>query len=172
MECISAVRDCRSTGNYGPKKFPLGCFTKEFSNHAINTLEAHAEKTFAVGGSFVSAICARADEADTTLVITSPTTLQVFQRTADDQADVIIQGTLSGPADTVEAKAELVEGATRGKQTEWVLIADKDDLSSGTFAGELSLQAGGWYTITVRARKGAQIVAKTTIDKTGLAKFL
>ena len=105
-------------------------------------------------------------------MITSPTTLQVFQRTADDQADVIIQGTLSGPADTIEAKAELVEGATRGKQTEWVLIADKDDLSRGTFAGELSLQAGGWYTITVRAQKGAQIVAKTTIDKTGLAKFL
>jgi len=117
-----------------------------------------------------TAVCARADEAGTTLVITSPTTLQVFQRTAQDQADVIIQGTLSGPADAVEAKAELVEGATRGKETEWVLIAGKEHLASGEFSGKLSLQAGGWYKITVRAQKGAQVVAKTTIDQTGVGE--
>lgn len=112
----------------------------------------------------------RAEEAKVTLGINSPTSRQVFQRDAKDQADITIRGAVNGQVDAVEAKADLVQDATRGKATDWVIIANKEQIACGAFCGKLRLQAGGWYKITVRAKKGEQVVAETTIDKTGVGE--
>ena len=57
---------------------------------------------------------AHAQEAKATLTIISPTSRQVFQRDAKDQAELTIKGTVTGQPDAIEVMAGLVQGATRG----------------------------------------------------------
>jgi len=112
-----------------------------------------------------------AEEAGVTLNISAPVSQQVFQRDAQDHADIRLCGSVNSGVDVVEAKAELLPGATRGKGTDWVVIAKIGQIArEGGFAGTLSLQAGGWYMLTVRARKSAQVVAETAIDKIGVGE--
>lgn len=112
----------------------------------------------------------RADETKATLSVNTPIVRQVFQRNAKDCAEIAIRGTVSGQADIVEAMAELVQGATRGRKVDWVAIAGKQQITGGEFAGKLSLQAGGWYKITVRAKNGAQVVAEASVDMVGVGE--
>jgi len=112
-----------------------------------------------------------AEEARVTLTLSAPVSLRVFQRDAQDRADISLCGSVNSGVDVVEAKAELLRGATRGKGTGWIVIAKGGQIArEGGFAGTLSLQAGGWYKLTVRARKGAQVVAETALDKIGVGE--
>lgn len=106
----------------------------------------------------------------TSLSVSKPLSNQVFQRDAKDHADVMISGVLTAEANVVEAKAELIQGMARGKTTEWVVIASLKQPAGGDFAGKLQLAKGGWYKITVRARKGAVTVAEMTVDKVGVGE--
>ena len=109
-----------------------------------------------------------AEEARTTLTIRSPVSRQVFQRNAQDQADLTIRGTVNGRVDAVEAKADLVQGATRGKASDWVVVAKQEEIAGGEFTGKLTLQAGGWYKITVRGKRAGQVIAEAAVDKAGV----
>jgi len=89
-----------------------------------------------------------AEEAGVTLSISAPVSQQVFQRDAQDHADIRLCGSVNSGVDVVEAKAELLPGATRGNGTDWVVIAKIGQIArEGGFAGTLSLQAGGWYKL-------------------------
>ena len=51
-----------------------------------------------------------------------------------------------------------------------MVLAKKEQLAGGEFTGKLILKAGGWYKLTVRARVGAQVVAETCVEKTGVGE--
>lgn len=107
-------------------------------------------------------------ETSAALSVSTPVSRQVFQRDANDQAEIRFHGMVDGDVDLLEAKAELAPGATRGTGTDWVAIAQQDDITDGAFTGELTLNAGGWYQITVRAKNGGQVVAEATIERVGV----
>jgi hypothetical protein len=106
--------------------------------------------------------------AEDVLTVTAPLERQVVQRTGDDRADVVIAGTLTGKANVIEAKAELPEGAARGRAVGWTVIAKGDRTDAGNFSGKLSLEAGGWYAVSVRARRGEEVIAEAGVTKVGV----
>ena len=109
--------------------------------------------------------CALGAEA---FVVTSPLVGQVVQRDKQDQAAVTIAGTTKGGAEVIEAKADLSAGATGGKSVGWTVIARKDAIAKGRFTGKIPLRAGGWYTISVRARRGKLVIAEHEVKKVGV----
>lgn len=109
--------------------------------------------------------CALAAE---TFVVASPLVRQVLQRDKQNQAEVTISGTTKGAPDAIEAKADLSPDATRGKSVGWTVIAGKDAIAKGRFTGKISLQAGGWYTVAVRARRGKLAIAEHQVEKVGV----
>jgi len=112
----------------------------------------------------------QAEDVKETLTVVSPISCQVFQRGKEDQADVIVEGTISEKADVIEAKADLAPDATRGTATKWVAIASQDQIVKGKFSGRLTLRAGGWYRVTVRARLGTRIIAEQAVNKVGVGE--
>ena len=102
------------------------------------------------------------------LTVSAPLELQVCQRDAQNQATVSISGTVQGAVDIVEAKAGLAPGATQGKPTDWTQVATRTEINDGKFSGKLSLAAGGWYAISIRARRGKDVVAEASIAKVGV----
>lgn len=125
---------------------------------------------FSMAGSITASAPVRAAEARTTLSIGTPTVCQVFQRDASDGAVITIRGMVSGEVDFIEARAELSQGATRGKGTDWIRLTGREKIAAGAFAGELRLQAGGWYKITVRAARRADVVADAVIERVGVGE--
>lgn len=100
--------------------------------------------------------------------LSSPLEKQVFQRNAADRAEVRIQGSVGALVpEVIEAKADLTRAATRGKGTEWTTLAQGKDIAAGKFEGTLSLPAGGWYALTIRARKGAEVIAEQKVERVG-----
>jgi len=116
--------------------------------------------------------CVRADEAKAALTLTAPVSSQVVQRGSGDRADILIEGTLSEQADVIEAKADLAPGAKRGVSTKWIAVTPQGQRVSGKFSGRLTLPAGGWYRLAVRARVGTRIMAEQTVDKVGVGEVL
>ena len=110
----------------------------------------------------IASACAQAED---TLTIGSPLELQVVQRNQQDQADVSISGVLQGTADVIEARADLHAGFTRGEPVGWTAIAFQKD---GRFAGKLTLKAGGWYSLSLRARRGGKDIAESKISMVGV----
>jgi hypothetical protein len=125
-----------------------------------------------------SAICwavswaAGSVQAGEVLTVSSPRELQVTQRNERDRAEVIISGAVQGPADRVEARADLNPGIKRGKSIGWTAIARGNDIAKHTFTGQMSLQAGGWYAVTIRARRGKDVVGEVRINKVGVGEVL
>jgi hypothetical protein len=113
---------------------------------------------------------ARAEEQKTSLALASPVSCQVFQRGRTDLAAILIEGTVGDKADVIEAKADLAPGAKRGTPVKWVAITPKGQQVSGKFTGRLTLPAGGWYQVTVRARTGTRMMAERTVDKVGVGE--
>ena len=102
------------------------------------------------------------------LSVTSPLERQVNQRDKRDRANVTISGTVKGPADVIEARADLGPGVTHGKAVDWTVIAKSSTFDKGKFTGRLSLQAGGWYAVSIRARRGKGVIAESKIMKAGV----
>ena len=102
------------------------------------------------------------------LTIKSPIERQVSQRNKQDQANVRISGMVTVSADVIEAKADLSPGITHGKAVDWSVIADSDTLDKGEFTGMISLKAGGWYIVSIRARRDKDVVAESRIMKVGV----
>ncbi len=104
------------------------------------------------------------------LTLTAPLELQVSQRTDKNQADVVVEGVMKEGADVIEVKADLATGIESGAAMGWTTIAQRTDIVAGKFSGRISLKAGGWYTITVRARLGEKVIAETVITKVGVGE--
>jgi len=112
----------------------------------------------------------RAEDAKASLALTSPVSCQVFQRGKGDLAAILIEGTVSESADVIEAMTVLAAGAKRGTPVKWVAITPKGPKVSGKFTGRLTLPAGGWYQLTVRARLGSRMLAEQLVDKVGVGE--
>lgn len=106
--------------------------------------------------------------AEDLLTIKAPLELQVTQRTIKNQAAVTISGVAQGNAEVIEAKADLASGAISGKAVDWTTIAKDPGIVEGKFSGKLSLEAGGWYVISIRTRRGKDVVAESKIMKVGV----
>ncbi len=87
-----------------------------------------------------------------------PLERQVFQRNAEEWAEVKVAGAVPAETTLVEAKAELADGL-RGKALDWVVLAKGDQIKDGKFSGVLKLETGGWYALNVRFRKSAEDAA-------------
>ena len=113
---------------------------------------------------------APAEDIKATLSLTSPVSHQVFQRGKGDLAAILIEGVVSDKADGIEAMADLAPGAKRGTPVSWVAVTPLGQKVSGNFTGRLTLAAGGWYQVTVRARAGTRMIAEQAVDKVGVGE--
>ena len=103
-------------------------------------------------------------------ILDSPLERQVFQRSAEESAEVKVAGTAPADATLVEAKAGLGAGL-RGKAVDWTVVAHGGQIKEGRFSGSLKLETGGWYTLNVRFRKSADdatALAEATVEKVGV----
>lgn len=105
--------------------------------------------------------------ADQTLTITFPPDRYVKQRGPDNTATIAIEGKSAAPAELVEARAILMPGMARGRSTFWTQLSVAGD---GAFKGLLPLDAGGWYTLEVRAVKERKIVGSGKIERVGVGE--
>jgi len=103
-----------------------------------------------------------------TLTLRSPLNMQVIQRGPQDTADVVISGQVTGKPVSIEVKAELAANAARGKATDWVVAAKGEALSADGFSGKITLSAGGWYAISIRAVNGKDVLAEQRIERVGV----
>ncbi len=116
-------------------------------------------------------ICAvHAQEPAPVLTLTAPRERQVSQRTDKNQADVVVAGVAKEVADIIEAKADLAAGIENGEAVGWTTIARGEEIVAGKFSGQMSLRAGGWYELTVRARRGEDVVAEAAISNVGVGE--
>ena len=113
-----------------------------------------------------------APEAKATLTLTSPSSHQVFQRDQKNHANILIQGTISSKADTIEAKVDLQSSTLRQAIMEWKVVGTIDPAREGRFSFQVSVPAGGWYQMTIRAKSGGAILAEQTVDKVGVGEVL
>jgi len=117
----------------------------------------------------IALLTACSSPAAATLTLSSPIELQVVQRDNQDQAQVTVRGTLTGITDAViETKADLQSDASRGQAIAWTPITQKTDLGNGRFSGEITLSAGGWYTVSIRARRGDKVIAQSKVSNVGI----
>jgi hypothetical protein len=103
-------------------------------------------------------------------VFDSPLERQVFQRNAEEWAEIKVAGTVPANATLVEAKAELGAGL-RGKATDWIVVAHGAQIEDDKFNGSLKLATGGWYAIKVRFRKSAgdpTVLGEAAVEHVGV----
>jgi hypothetical protein len=84
------------------------------------------------------------------IMLTSPTSRHIVQRTAANVGAIGISGSYTNNPDTLEARAVVMWGSSNsGTTTAWQTIDASP--GGGTFSGALSgVPAGGWYQIEVR----------------------
>ncbi|MCY2952685.1 MAG: hypothetical protein NTU53_12045 [Planctomycetota bacterium] len=102
----------------------------------------------------------------------SPLERQVFQRNAEEWAEVRVVGTVPTSASLVEAKAELGAGL-RGKATDWIVVAQGAQIKDGKFSGSLRLATGGWYSLKVRFRKSTDdqtVLSEASVEYVGVGE--
>ena len=102
------------------------------------------------------------------LTLVSPSERQVFQRDSHEEASVLVSGTAPAGARVIEAMAQLSAGAKRGRNVDWMVIAEADGIKDGRFGAHLKLASGGWYTLRIRARSGDRVLAETKIERVGV----
>ena len=103
-----------------------------------------------------------------TLTCRSPRNLQVIQRGPHDTADVEILGQVTGQPDAIAVRAEPAADVVRGRAEDWTVVVQGDTIAAGDFHGKLTLAAGGWYTLHIRALSGTKVLAEEKIEKVGV----
>ena len=106
--------------------------------------------------------------AEETISLDSPLYQQVFQRNDQQQAQIVISGTVPEDTETIEVKVDLTPDATKGEAIDWTIIARKQNIYSGNFKSCIKVDAGGWYSITVRAKKIQKTIAEGKVERVGV----
>ncbi len=101
------------------------------------------------------------------VTLTEPASRAVFQRNADNMADVPVEGTCSGSFTRIEARAVIMNGFT-GTATDWEMIDAAP--SGGRFSGALPVASGGWYSIEARGYNGSTYSGVTCVDRIGVGE--
>ncbi len=97
-----------------------------------------------------------------------PQTYMVIQRDNQDNGTIYITGTLSQPADRVEARLLAIPGEATTTYDSWVVIDNQ--VSAGSFMGQLTAK-GGRYNLQVRAIKNNQAIGNATVvEKVGVGE--
>lgn len=101
------------------------------------------------------------------ITITSPISRQVVQRQGNNTALLTITGSVTGVVTQVQAMAIVMAGGS-GISTPWVAI--DSSIIGGQYSGGLTLDAGGWYSISVRSMNGSNVVDTATVSKVGVGE--
>ena len=103
---------------------------------------------------------------DAALILNAPTERSVLQRNAQNEAEVVIDGTFTGAVTAIEARA-VTRAGFGGTDTGWQVIDSAP--SSGAFSSSLTV-AGGWYDLEVRTLNGATPVDVTSVARVGVGE--
>jgi hypothetical protein len=109
-----------------------------------------------------------APAAEKTVTLSAPTTRQVVQRDGKDIGRVPISGTVPEGTETIEVMARLSSGGKRGKSIDWKVLAARTEIKDGRFEATLDLEAGGWYTLSVRAKGREGVLTETQAPMVGV----
>jgi len=115
---------------------------------------------------FVLFFCHNLLYAQSIITIKFPVNRSVFQRDANNQAEIYIAGNFTQKLDYIEAKLVPVQ-VGQGVATDWVKISDKPN--NGSFVGKIK-GIGGWYSLQLRALLNGQIIAQQTISRVGIGE--
>ena len=96
--------------------------------------------------------------------ISQPLVRAVFQRNFQNTAMVPIQGTYTGTATRIEARALVMDGFS-GTDVDWQVIDDSP--SGNSFSSFLTVPAGGWYRVEIIAYNSQN--ASPVFGKNGFA---
>ena len=97
--------------------------------------------------------------------ITFPTTRAVFQRNNANQGTVRIGGLYTTAVNRIEARLTALNGGTG---FDYRII--QTNPTGGSFTGELTGVAGGWYRLEVRGVLNDQTVGYTTLEPVGVGE--
>lgn len=104
--------------------------------------------------------------ASAALRLEGPYPRAVYQRDADNQARVPIEGIISNAVATrIEARIMPMDGVTG---TDWMVVDDAID--GNAFSGFLTAPAGGWYTVEIRSFNGDDMVDTESIERVGVGE--
>jgi len=101
------------------------------------------------------------------LLVRSPQDWQVVQRRSRADGEVFLTGRVRIPAETVEAHFA-GKPPTGVLPDGWVPLAL--DPATRAFDLRVVLPAGGWYRLEVRARRGDEVVAESTVERFGIGE--
>jgi len=104
---------------------------------------------------------------ETDLTVLSPRNLQVFQRRTRSQGSILVSGRVKPAADKLEVKVSGT-GLSGALPDTWQPVPLLPP--TRMFRAELPTPAGGWYTVSLRATKGGNPVAETTIEQVGVGE--
>ena len=98
--------------------------------------------------------------------VSFPVSRAVFQRSANNEARILINGYYTTQAITrIEARVQARNG--QGASSDWVTI--QSGPTGGNYAGDLTVQ-GGWYNVEVRGMNGDQSVGTTVVERVGVGE--
>ncbi|MCC6580332.1 MAG: hypothetical protein IT440_07800 [Phycisphaeraceae bacterium] len=123
---------------------------------------------FLLAGSAILAEQAKSD-AVVTLSLTQPLPYQVVQRDEHNQGCVPIRGTIAGHATRMEACYELMD-VTGATPSIWAIVSNELSGKELSWAGVLTIPAGGWYRVTIRAMDGDKEIARQSVEKVGVGE--
>jgi hypothetical protein len=99
------------------------------------------------------------------LTLTSPQDYQVVQRFTADRGAVTVAGTVAGGV-PLAIEVRIVR---KGKAGPWNRVAAT--IKGSSFCGVMTLPAGGWYRIDVRAANGAKILGEYAVEHVGVGEI-
>ena len=101
------------------------------------------------------------------LTIAFPPERYVRQRDAHDDGTFAVAGSCA-PRAVVQARALLRKGMNKGRTTGWVDAGRAGP--KGQFKGSVTLKAGGWYQLQLRAVATGKVVAVAAVQKVGVGE--
>ena len=97
----------------------------------------------------------------------SPRHYQVFQRSSENEGTIVVSGHTTTDADEIKVRVtgKSIAGPLPG---EWQTIPIVQ--ATRSFAAELPLPAGGWYTLDVEALRDGAVLAEAKVESFGVGE--
>jgi hypothetical protein len=100
--------------------------------------------------------------------VLSPKTYQVVQRNTKYDGDLLINGTCIADCDSIEVQVSGNSAFSGALPEKWVSIPYNS--KTKVFNKKITLPAGGWYKMTVRALKNNEVAALIVINNIGVGE--